>query len=179
MRISDLCNESNREIIVKLYEEIKRYLELFNLDENELDEILQETVITTWCKINTLRDDNRLENWAKIIAQNKVKRYHKKRSQELERFCSLEELINDEEHGKVPEELIYYDLESFTDSEIYELIMKLGKPASTILILRYVYRESLIEIADTLEMNPNTIRSIALRARERMKSWIRENGDQP
>ena len=177
MMISDFCNESNYESIVKIYEEVKRYLDSFNLNEDELDEILQDTVITTWQKIHTLRDEERLTSWAKAIAQNKMKRYHRKRSLELERFCSLEELDSGEEYGKVPDELVYRDLENFTDSEIYELIMRLGKPASTIFILHYVYQEPLIEIANTLKMNPNTVRSIALRGRERIKSWISESED--
>ena len=179
MRISDLSKESNREIIMKLCKEIRRYLEFFGINESELDDILQETLITTWCKISNLKDDERLISWARVIAQNNVKRYRKRKSRELERFCSLEELSGDEEGSKVPDELIYYDLELFTDSEIYDLIMRLGAPASTIFLLHYVCEESFVEIGNTLKMNPNTVRSIALRGRERIRSWIGDNENMP
>ena len=46
MRVSDLCKEENREIIVRQYEQVRKYLEVFNISESELEDILQETIVT-------------------------------------------------------------------------------------------------------------------------------------
>ena len=176
MRVSDLCKEENREIIVRQYEQVRKYLEVFNISESELEDILQETIVTAWRKISNLRDDKKLDYWVKVIARNKVKKLYQKRNKESKRkfsFNTLEVEIAAEDSA-IPYELIYKDLDLFTNSEVYNLVLKLGKPASTIIILHYVYKENFTEIADTLKMNPNTVRSIAMRSRERLKRMVEE-----
>ena len=123
-----------------------------------------------------MRDDKKLDYWVKVIARNKVKKLYQKRNKESKRkfsFNTLEVEIAAEDSA-IPDELIYKDLDLFTNSEVYNLVLKLGKPASTIIILHYVYKENFTEIADTLKMNPNTVRSIAMRSRERLKRMVEE-----
>ena len=77
----------------------------------------------------------------------------------------------------VPEELIYETMEEFSETELYQLVLELGNPASNILILHYVYRETYEEIGNTLHINPATVRSIASRSREKLKKRILERRD--
>ena len=176
MRLSDFCREENREILIRQYEEIRKYLEIFPLREDELEEILQETMITVWRKISDLRDDTKIDQWARSIAKNKLKKLYKRKNRDLERNLSYDryEGMLSESRPSLPEELIYHEMEGISNSGIFQLVMELGKPANTILILHYVYRENFTEIADTLKMNPNTVRSIAVRSRAKLEHKIEE-----
>lgn len=176
MRISDLCSEENREILIRQYEEVRRYLEVFDIGEDELEEILQETIITVWRKIDNLRDISKIDQWARTIARNKLKKLYKKKKRNLWRELPFNQYENTEgsENAPLPEELIYHQIESFSNTEIFELVMQLGEPSSTILMLHYVYKENFTEIADTLKMNPSTVRSIAVRSRAKLERKIEE-----
>ena len=178
MRISDLCKEENNEILIRQYEAIRKYLEVFDIRDDEREEILQETVITVWRKIDDLRDLSKIDQWARSIARNNLKKLYKKRKRDLWRNLpfSQYENIDEEDASSLPGELVYHQMESFSDSEIYELVMQLGEPSSTILTLHYAYKESFAEIADTLKMKPSTVRSIAMRSRAKLERKIKEGG---
>lgn len=158
---------------------LRRYLVFCGVEKQDVDEVLQEVLLTAWRKYGTLRSTESFPAWVKQIARRKASKYMKK----MERYwkqnyplSSLEEAW--EEAGQpVPEDLIYREMEQFTDTELYHLVTELGNPAANILILHYVYRETFDEIAGTLHMNPSTVRSIASRSREKLKKRILERSD--
>ena len=155
---------------------LRMYLTICGIEAQDADEVLQDVFLTAWRKINTLQDTEAFPAWIRTIAQRKAWRYRGRMMHYWKRnyplSCYEEE---QKEAGKpLPEELIYHQMEQFSDTDLYDMVMELGYPASNILLLHYVYSEQYEEIARTLHMPSGTVRSIASRSREKLKKMIEE-----
>ena len=92
---------------------------------------------------------------------------------------SLLEEEREEAGLPVPDALVCENPQDFHDTEVYELVMSLGYPASNILMLHHVYKETFEEIAATLHIKDTTARSIASRSRSRLRQLMEERGITP
>ncbi len=172
------------ELLDLMYEEdpgLRQYLYHCGITSEDMDEIVQDILITVWRKADSLRDRSSFRPWLRKIAQRKAIRYHKykERNWKFNFPLSQYEEEREETGGPVPEDLIYEDPDNFHHSEVYQLVMNLGSPASNILILHHVYQERFDEIAATLHMNENTVRSIASRNRDKLRKIMEERGITP
>ena len=82
--------------------------------------------------------------------------------------------IDDENTGELSDG---YDMEEeVTDSEmkrmIYDHVKSLGEPDSSIIIYKYYYNKSSVEIADILSMKPSAVRMRCSRALKRLKEKL-------
>lgn len=170
-----LCDEEVIEILSIQYEKVRKYLIACGLGDGAQEDILQETMYTVWRKIEDLREPEKLDAWVRSVAQNYVRKFFRKRKKELLRVCSYEKLM-EEAGSAIPAVLIYEEMERFSDSALYEMIVALGEPAKTILLLHYQAGEDFNRIAWMLGMNPSTVRSIAARSREKLKKEIMKGG---
>ena len=175
---------TEKELTARLYLQepvLRSYLMFCGVKSDDVDEVLQDVMVTAWRKYGSLREPDLFPAWIKRIAQRKASKYVRKMEGYWRRNYPLSNLEAEREAAglPVPEELIYRELEKFTESELYQLVQNLGDPAANILILHYVYRETYDEIAHTLHMKPATVRSIASRSREKLKKRIQERRDMP
>ncbi len=177
-------NFTQDELIRLLYEEepgLRQYLFHCGIRAEDMNEILQDILITAWRKADTLQDKASFQPWIRKIAQRKAIRYRKVK----ERYwmynypLSHYEEYREETGQPVPEGLIHEDPENFHHTDVYQLVMSLGSPASNILILHYVYREQFDEIAATLHLKESTVRSIASRSRTKLRKIMEERGILP
>ena len=173
-----------KELSAQLYAQegpLRRYLMFCGVEQQDVDEVIQDVMLTAWRKYGTLRSKEAFQAWVRQIARRKASKYIQKMERYWRRNYPLSSLEADREDAglPVPEELIYREMERFSDTELYQLVKDLGNPAANILILHYVYRETYDEIAATLRMNPSTVRSIASRSREKLKKRILERRDTP
>ncbi len=167
------------EFLDRLYQQegpMRVYLRFCGVPQQEIDEVLQDVLLTAWRRRDTLRDPDCLEPWLRTIAKRRafghlrrMKRYWMQNYP----LSSYEE-AREEAGLPVPDELIYREMESFAETDLYDLIMELGDPAANILILHYAFRETFEEIGQTLHMPAGTVRSIAFRSREKLKRTILE-----
>lgn len=179
---NDLFTEN--ELLDLLYKEephLRQYLSHYGIAAEDLDEVMQDVLLTAWRKAGTLREPTSLRPWINKIAQRKAYRYHKHRKLYWEKNYPLSHYEEDlAENGRpLAEGLTHQDPESFAQSEVYEIVMSLGSPASNIIILHYVYKEQFNEIAATLNINENTVRSIASRSRKKLRETMEERGITP
>lgn len=175
---------TEEELITELYEEepaLRQYLFHCGIHPDDMNEVLQDIMITAWRKADTLKDRSSFGAWLRKITQRKAIRYHKNKERYWRMNFPLSHYEEDRQEAgaPVPEGLIYMDPEDFSQSDIYQMVMELGSPASNIMILHYVYREQFDEIAVTLGMNENTIRSIASRSRTKLRKIMEERGIGP
>lgn len=158
---------------------VRMYLKFCGVRARDLDDVLQEVLMTAWVNIDSLKDPQAFSAWIQVIAKRKAMRHRDNVLLYWIRNYPLSFLEEDlEESGSaVPEELIYREMKKFTDTELYDLVMELGYPAANILILHYVYEEQFEEIARTLKMPVGTVRSHASRGRKKLKKRIEERGN--
>ncbi len=155
---------------------LRVYLRFCGLPQQEIDEVLQDVLLTAWRRGETLQDSECLESWLRTIARRKASGHLRK----MKRYWKQNYPLSSYEESRqeaglpVPDELVYHEMESFSETELYDLVMELGEPPASILMLHYVFRETFEEIAQTLHMPVGTVRSIASRSREKLKKKILE-----
>ena len=167
------------EFLDRLYQQegpLRVYLRFCGVPQQEIDEVLQDVLLTAWRRSSTLKDPERLESWLRIIARRKASGHLRKMKSYWKQNWpfSLYEKSREEAGLPVPDELVYREMESFSETELYDLVIELGEPPASILLLHYVFRETYEEIAQTLHMPVGTVRSIASRSREKLKKKILE-----
>lgn len=162
-----------------LYEQegpLRAYLQFCGIRQEDLDDVMQEVMVTAWRKISTLRDISAFPSWIRSIARRKAIKHHRRMERYWMRNYPLSRYTEElEEAGRpMPEELIYREMEKFSQSELCGLVRELGDTAANILILHYVYRERYVDIARILGIPPATVRSKADRSLDKLKEMILE-----
>lgn len=129
-------------------------------DEDVLD-AMQETALTCWEKIGTLREERYFKTWLIRILINHCNEICRQR-----RYTVSEEAVP--ERGRQEE--------SFLNVEWDDFLNCLDRKHRTVVILYYVQEFKTREIAEILNVNESTVRSRLAAAREKMER-IYEKGN--
>ncbi len=137
----------------------------------EAEEICQEVFMTVYRKISAFRQQSSLKTWIYRITINCALKYSQKKSKQIKGVVEYDETnpiaapmkdirdrIDEEENEKV----------------IHKLLGHLYLEQRTCIVLRSIQGLSYKEIADTLRIPINTVRSRIKRAREAMLALRRE-----
>lgn len=122
-------------------------------DEDAADAI-QDTILTCFEKISTLRKPEFFKTWMTRILINKCN----------EILAHYRGLDNHEEIPEIP----HQDL-SMAEFEFHEMLNKVDEKYRVILILYYVEGFKISEVAQLLELNENTVKTRLKRAREQLR----------
>jgi len=154
------AQKKNEEAFVKLmelnkqgmYKVAKSYLSY----EEDVADAMQETILTCYEKLDTLRNPQYFKTWMTRILINKCKDILQKNRE----LCLMDEMPEVLEKSMAQENI-----------EFMELLNSLDEKYRTILILYYVEGFKTREIAEILEMNEYTVKTRLARAR---KNFARE-----
>lgn len=129
-------------------------------DEDVLD-AMQETALTCWEKIGTLKQERYFKTWLIRILINHCNEICRQR-----RYTVSGEIIP--EAGRQDE--------SFLNIEWDDFLNGLDRKHRTVVILYYVQEFKTREIAEILKINESTVRSRLAAAREKMETMYEKNG---
>lgn len=133
-------------------------------NEEDINDAIQETIIAVYESIDDLREISKFKSWMITILINKCNSVYKKNS-----------LYNQVSYENInAEEFLYKNFDINSDVEFFSLINKLDLDERTILILHYVEKYKLTEIAQILNMKDSTVRSKLLRAKSKIKNDLEE-----
>ena len=125
-------------------------------NDQDVADAIQETILTCFEKIHTLREPKYFKTWMIRILINHCNKILKKQND----FLELENM----EQGGCDNEM-----ETF---EWQELLLSLEE-SSRIIVQLYYYEElSIKEIADILKMNKNTVTTKLSRARKKLRDFL-------
>lgn len=122
-------------------------------DEDVLD-AMQETALTCWEKIGTLKQERYFKTWLIRILINHCNEIGRQK-----RYILSDEMMS--EKGKQDESFLNVEWEDFLNG--------LDKKYRTVVILYYVQEFRTREIAEILKVNESTVRSRLAAAREKME----------
>ena len=132
-------------------------------DEQSADDILQETFLKIHTRIDTLRDEAKLQSWMYQIARNAIADYYREHKATVE----------------LPEELLLPEEPVFEDDVIKDLIPSVKAMVES---LPADYREALIlteyegltqrALAERLGLSLSGAKSRVQRAREKLKAML-------
>lgn len=142
-----LLMEENRQSMLKT---AKSYLD----NEEDVADVLQDTILTCYEKLDTLKNPQFFKTWLIRIVINKCK----DKLRQNREVCLTDEIIQ-----KRCEEYT-----SVSDMEFTEMIQSLDEKYRIILVLYYAEGYNTREIAKLLELNICTVKSRLIRARNKL-----------
>jgi RNA polymerase sigma factor, sigma-70 family len=143
-----------KDIRVDLYKISKGFFK----NEEDVKDVISETILTAYEKINTLENDKLFKTWIIRILINKCNDTLKKNS----KIIFLNNEISEQTHED--NQIEYYDL--------YNAIKLLNEDIQNIVILYYFNDLSISEISKITNIKEGTIKSRLARGREKLYSIL-------
>jgi len=174
MREAELIRKAqagDHDALVELLRTIENsvYRSAYYILGNEQDALdaSQEALIRIYRRIDTYQEKAKFSTWVQRIVSNIC----------MDKFRAKKETVSIEEH-----ELIIPDRNNVEDEvlrssltcDIEQAIEKLPQQYRMVVILRYLEDFSYQEIADTLELPLNTVKSYLFRARQQLQELLHD-----
>ena len=167
--------ERRRKLILTYYQDIVLYLSKFELSKEDLKDAIDETFITAYENVGSLRNEDSARNWLITIARHTGLKYKKVYKKEAP--VSFIEAITDCGANEVWEDDAAVEVIKKADSQLLkECLAKLNDKEYKVIVLQYKYDEKLKDIALILGENLNNVKSISKRAKEKLKKLLIEGG---
>jgi RNA polymerase sigma-70 factor (ECF subfamily) len=156
----ELMNELYKQMFIVAYSKVKNKADALD--------IVQESWVKILKKIDTLKDRDKLFQWAKVIVANTAINLLKKKSSSHEVSVCSEQLeqrytVNDMEIE-----------DRIALSEIYESMKKLDVETRKIFIYKFSYGWKDQQIADELKLPVGTVKARLHRGKERLRSILKK-----
>ena len=157
---------------------LKRILAVKGASPDVQEEIAQEAIFQAYERLHKLREPEKLASWLTTIA---IRLYIKEYERNKRFVCGSDgndgtEIIEklDSGYTDILDEIIKNEEGEY----LARTVLKLNSRDSSIIILRYKDGLSLKDIAQTLDMNYSTVRSMHARALAKLKGIVEgEKGD--
>lgn len=132
-------------------------------DDNDIEDIIQDTMIQTFKKIKFLKNSQKFKSWIIKILINNCNNYYriKSRNKEIDFNYSYYKELSQNNIDIVDDDINFYQLLSILEYE-----------ERIIIILYYSERFTLKEISKILKINENTIKTKIRRAKDKIKEDI-------
>jgi RNA polymerase sigma factor (sigma-70 family) len=165
------AQSGEREALISLLREIEPHVYrtayyMLNNEQDALD-VAQEALIRIYTKINSYEEKAQFKTWVQRIVTNIC----------IDRFRKVKPTVSVDEHEMVfSAEANVEDqvISTYIAQDINEAIEKLPDHHRTVVILRYVEDFSYNEIADSLDLPINTVKSYLFRARKQLQGLLQD-----
>ena len=144
-------------------ESLKRFIFTYTKNRAQTDDIFQEVLLTVYRKIHTYQGKSSFKNWLYQVTANKCKDYLRS---PFHRLITWKEQLKEKPNPKTPEHSLLQDEQK---QIVIEAIMNLPIKYREVLILQYYKEFSIQEISDLVKVNPSTIKTRIMRAKEKLK----------
>ena len=149
-------------LIIIISDDLYKIAKTRILDQADIDDAVQETMIETYKSIKRLNDPKKFKKWVIKILINKCNRIYRRK---YKNDVSIEEYkfdyLKNNSIGEVENDLNFYDI-----------IKNLNYEERIVVVLYYMEEYTVEEIKEILKMNKNTINTHLYRARQKIKLSI-------
>ncbi|MDG0793161.1 sigma-70 family RNA polymerase sigma factor [Cohnella ginsengisoli] len=161
----------DREALVALLREIEHQVYrtayyLLNHEQDAMD-AAQEALIRVYTKINSYEEKAQFRTWVQRIVTNIC----------IDKFRRKRPSVSIDEHEMVfqaNEDVEAEVMSGYASEDIREAIGKLPEHHRTVVVLRYLQDFSYNEIADSLNLPLNTVKSYLFRARQQLQTLLHD-----
>jgi RNA polymerase sigma-70 factor (ECF subfamily) len=166
-----------KDMISPIYEGLYKYIYSIVGNKQMAEDAMQTTLINAYTHISGLRDSQKFKTWIYTIAKHEAFNIIRKYRREVAVDTIENELLDDVEYN-TPEE---YIIDSELKDAVVEAVNTLNNEERDIINLRYYAELSFSEIAEILDINPNTIKTHHRRIKEKIykylldKEYIKDN----
>jgi RNA polymerase sigma-70 factor (ECF subfamily) len=139
-------------------------------DEPLSDDLAQETFIKAYVNITKFRGLSSFSTWLFRIAYNVHYDYRRKQSAELATT------IDGEQAGRAAANAQSYTLNSSLKMDLYKALSLLKDEERTCITLQLIDGQPIDKISDITGIPQNTVKSHLKRGKEKLASYLKENG---
>lgn len=156
--------------LIKEYQEpLYWHLRRLVVNHEDARDLLQESLLQAWQKLNTLRDEGAVRSWLYKIATHAAYRHlHRNRIHPL----STEELSNMLLERLQSSSYVDYEAEGLL--RFQQAILTLSEQQRTVFTLRYYDEMSYEEIARVVDSTPQSCRVAYHNATKRIQTYLEE-----
>jgi RNA polymerase sigma factor (sigma-70 family) len=165
------AQSGDRDALITLLREIEThvYRTAYYILGNEQDakDAAQEALIRIYTKINSYEEKALFKTWVQRIVTNIC----------IDKFRRTRTTVSIEEHNMVftaPRNVEDELLAAYAAKDIQEAIERLPEHHRAVVVLRYLQDFSYNEIADSLDLPLNTVKSYLFRARQQLQNLLRD-----
>lgn len=139
-------------------------------NEHDARDATQDALVKIYTKLDTFQEKAKFTTWVQRITANIcMDKFRKKKKNEIS-FDGAELTIQDDFN-------IEKDVENrFMVEELIKHIINLPENIKSVMILRYLQEFSYQEIADTLDIPLNTVKSYLYRGRDQLQKYYQQGG---
>ncbi len=138
-------------------------------DKEDALDVVQETFLRLYRKIDTYRPGRNFQGWLLQIAKNlsiDYYRKHKQKKREWESLHNLEDLpLASEDHERTPRSL---DLRR----AFATYVDKLAERQKMVFVMRHYHELQFKEISEALEISVGTAKSLHFKAVQNLRKWL-------
>jgi RNA polymerase sigma factor (sigma-70 family) len=165
------AQSGERDALITLLREIEPHVYrtayyILNNEQDALD-VSQEALIRIYTKINSYEEKAQFKTWVQRIVTNIC----------IDKFRKTKPTVSVEEHEMIfsSETNVEHEvISTYIAQDIQAAIEKLPEQHRTVVILRYVEDFSYNEIAESLNLPINTVKSYLFRARKQLQNLLQE-----
>lgn len=176
------AKENNQEALTEIYEmsspAVYRTIKVLIKEEDTVYDILQDTYIKAFTRLDQLQDSEKLIPWIKMIANNRAKDWLKK-----SKPVFFTDISNNEDDGSISFEEgiedVRFDMNpemSMDEKEVHRLVMEIldQLPEDQRLVIGMFYYEemSVKNISEILGVSENTVKSRLSYGRKKIKEQV-------
>jgi RNA polymerase sigma factor (sigma-70 family) len=165
------AQSGDREALITLLREVEThvYRTAYYLLGNEQDamDASQEALIRIYTKISSYEEKAQFKTWAQRIVTNIC----------MDKFRKVKPTVSIDDHsGTLMDErdVEYEILSACAAEEIQQAINRLPDHHRTVVVLRYLQDFSYLEIAESLNLPLNTVKSYLFRARQQLQGMLQD-----
>lgn len=150
------------ELILNIKNELYNIAKTRLCDDNDINDAIQETMISAYKNINKLKEDKYFKSWIIKIMINECNKIYKSKYRNKNIFNRLV-------HKEI--ENYDYNIQNVNSNIDFKLLINsLSYEEKIIITLFYNSNYSIKEISDILNINSNTIKSKISRAKQKIKN---------
>ncbi|MDF2815363.1 MAG: DNA-directed polymerase sigma-70 factor [Paenibacillus sp.] len=167
VNLDEVGQEEQELLLQELYKHMFIVAYSIMRNRSEAMDVVQESWLKILMKLDTLRDQDKIIQWAKVIASNTAYNMIKRSSKYIERI--KEECMMYETAAATSE------VEEFIDQKIvWESVMSLDNTTRQIFVYKYYQDLKDQDIAEKMGMPVGTIKARLHRGKEQLRNMLKE-----
>ncbi|MBU9713648.1 sigma-70 family RNA polymerase sigma factor [Evansella tamaricis] len=175
-RVRNKEEEALRELMYIYGNDLKRTAFLLLKDRFLAEEVVQDTFITAFEKMDQLENQDKLKGWLMIITINGCKSRMRRWSWKNIFLTKKEETFPDlVETSPLPDELLD---RSLRNGQLYEAILALSYVYREVISLYYFQELTIKQISDLILEKENTVKTRLARGRNQLRKMLQEGDEE-
>lgn len=157
---------------------VRKFAGICGVPPAHQDDVVQDVMVAAYLHLDQLRDMDHFDGWLFRIMKRKAGHFFAAQKKRMEREACLEDW--QEQQFQEPDAYQAWQAaeRAIDDETLCRMVNSLSPPAPAIIRMRFEAGFTLKEIAEMLEMNYNTVKTIEHRAFKALKAMIIKEEEQ-